>query len=159
MTSSPRGYAAVALWHPKSSDNYGTALRSCVVFGVATVQIVGPRFRRQPSDVVRSWKKLPVVVTDDLLIPYDCVPVAVELCDGATPLPDFIHPERALYVFGPEDGSLSPAVLAHCARRVVIPGAWCLNLASAVTVVLYDRAAKNGLPVTLPKHISRKAAS
>jgi hypothetical protein len=41
------------------------------------------------------------------------VPVAVELRRNAEPFIEFEHPERALYVFGPEDGSLGRAVLAQ----------------------------------------------
>ena len=155
-----RGYSAVALVRPKSADNYGTAMRSCVVFGVDLVQIVCGRFRRQSSDTVRSWAKVPVLHQQaDLVIPYDCVPVAVELVPDATPLPAFVHPERALYVFGPEDGNLPPGVLARCARKVAIPGAFCLNLASAVSIVLYDRAAKRGGLVVPAAMIGRKAAA
>ena len=155
-----RGYSAVALVRPKSADNYGTALRSCVVFGVDLVQVVGRRFRKQASDTVRSWSKVPVLHDqDDLVVPYDCVPVAVELVPGATPLPAFVHPERALYVFGPEDGSLPPAMLARCARVVSIPGAYCLNLAAAVTVVLYDRAAKQGAMVAPAAMVGRRRAA
>ena len=54
----------------------------------------------------------------------------------------FEHPERALYVFGPEDGSLGRAVLARCHRFLVIPTRHCANLSAAVYTVLYDRHAK-----------------
>lgn len=46
------------------------------------------------------------------------VPVAVELRRNAESLIDFEHPERALYVFGPEDGSLDRAVLAQCQLKL-----------------------------------------
>lgn len=72
-------------------------------------------------------------------------PVAVELVPNAEDLPYFVHPERALYVFGPEDGSLPPAVLRHCHRFVRLPMLHCANLASAVYVTLYDRHAKRVL--------------
>ena len=42
----------------------------------------------------------------------EAVPVAVELRRNAESLIDFVHPEHALYVFGPEDGSLGRATLA-----------------------------------------------
>lgn len=41
-----------------------------------------------------------------------------------------------------EDGSLPPDVVKACDSRVVIPGAFCLNLATAGSIVLYDRIAK-----------------
>jgi tRNA(Leu) C34 or U34 (ribose-2'-O)-methylase TrmL len=78
------------------------------------------------------------------LLDIDLTPVAVELTDDAAPLPAFEHPDRAFYVFGPEDGTLSGKLLGACADRVAIPAARCLNLAAAVSVVLYDRCAKHG---------------
>lgn len=79
----------------------------------------------------------------------DCVktlftPVCVEVSDNAERLTDFIHPVDALYVFGPEDGSIPGSVKALCHRFVVIPGynRTPLNLSAAVNVVLYDRMSK-----------------
>lgn len=72
----------------------------------------------------------------------DAVPVAVELRRNGESLIRFEHPERALYVFGPEDGSLGRAVLARCHRFLVIPTRHCTNLSAAVYTVLYDRHAK-----------------
>jgi tRNA(Leu) C34 or U34 (ribose-2'-O)-methylase TrmL len=70
-------------------------------------------------------------------------PVAVELRPRAESLVDFVHPEgEVLYVFGPEDGSLPGAVLKRCHRFVVIPSYECLNLATSVAALLYDRMAK-----------------
>jgi tRNA(Leu) C34 or U34 (ribose-2'-O)-methylase TrmL len=46
-------------------------------------------------------------------------------------------------VFGPEDGSLPGVVLAQCDRFVIIPTMHCLNLASSVSIVLYDRLGKS----------------
>ena len=72
----------------------------------------------------------------------EAVPVAVELRRNAESLIDFVHPEHALYVFGPEDGSLGRATLAQCHRFLVIPTRHCANLSAAVYTVLYDRHAK-----------------
>jgi tRNA(Leu) C34 or U34 (ribose-2'-O)-methylase TrmL len=71
-------------------------------------------------------------------------PIAVEVRPNAERLPDFEHPLNALYVFGPEDGTLDRGILEACHRFVVIPSTNCLNLAAAVNVVLYDRMAKSG---------------
>ena len=35
--------------------------------------------------------------------------------------PDYEHPERAFYVFGPEDGDLGPNVFSWCRDIVYIP--------------------------------------
>jgi tRNA(Leu) C34 or U34 (ribose-2'-O)-methylase TrmL len=68
--------------------------------------------------------------------------VAIELVEGATPLPLFKHPEEALYIFGPEDGSIEQEVVDLCDHVVYIPTIGCMNLAATVNVLLYDRLAK-----------------
>lgn len=144
-----RGYAAVGLHHPKDPANVGGTLRAAWVYGAGLVAIAGPRGRandgiRHGANTPAAWKHLPVMVGDDLhaLIPFDCIPVAVDLVDGAVPLPSFQHPQRAFYVFGPEDGTLGTSVLDWCKLRVMVPTRMCMNLAATVNVVLYDRIAK-----------------
>jgi tRNA(Leu) C34 or U34 (ribose-2'-O)-methylase TrmL len=68
--------------------------------------------------------------------------VGVEFVDNAEDLPTFEHPEKAVYIFGPEDGSLPVQARKHCWRFVCIPTKHCLNLSTAVATVLYDRAFK-----------------
>lgn len=68
--------------------------------------------------------------------------VCVELTEGATALPEFIHPENALYIFGPEDGTIDQATIDKADHVVYIPTTGCLNLAATCNIVLYDRAAK-----------------
>ncbi len=65
--------------------------------------------------------------------------MAVELLLGTIPLSEFEHPEIACYLFGPEDGSIPKSIRLKCHRFVAIPRCHCLNLAAAVSIVLYDR--------------------
>lgn len=76
------------------------------------------------------------------VIPYDCVPIAVELNDKAKSLHKYTHPERAFYIFGPEDGSIPPEIQQRCRDWIQIPTKYCMNLAATVNVVLYDRLSK-----------------
>ena len=71
--------------------------------------------------------------------------VAIELVENACPLPDFRHPQDALYVFGPEDGNLPQDIVDAAHEVVYVPTVGCMNLAATVNVVLYDRMAKQGL--------------
>lgn len=87
----------------------------------------------------------------DPFIAQGFTPVAVEVRENSEPLPLFWHPPKAVYVFGPEDGSLQRGLLGACQRFVVIPSDECLNLASAVNVTLYDRRAKQMLGMELPE--------
>ena len=152
---SARGYAGVALYRPKKRVNLGTTYRSCEALGAAFIQLVGTRFRKEKADVSRAWREVPLFETEDIVVPYGASLVAVELVDGAESLPEFEHPRRAVYLFGPEDGTLPPELLARCAHVTRIPGHLCLNLACAVTVVLYDRMAKHGT-TTFPSEMSTR---
>jgi len=142
-----RRYSCIGLFNPKSPENVGAVMRAAGCYGVNSVFYTGTRYARA-QDFVTDTKKvhqdIPLIGIDDLqkIIPLGCTPVAVELVDDARALPDYTHPDRAIYIFGPEDGSLSKEVLAWCEEVVYIPTHGCMNLAATVNVVLYDRLAK-----------------
>lgn len=143
-----RGYAAIGLHNPKNCLNVGGIIRAAHCYDAAMVAISGSRAdaRRVVSssaNVTKGQRHLPVLRGDlRELIPYDCVPVAVDLVSDAIELQNYQHPQRAFYVFGPEDGTLGPEVLGWCRDRVMVPTRLCMNLAAAVNVILYDRLAK-----------------
>lgn len=139
-----RGYAAIGLDHPKNHINVGAALRAAGNYRAAFVAQSGQRCRPGLTDTMAQYRHMPFFRVEDLknVIPYACIPVAVDLLDGATPLQEYKHPERAFYIFGPEDGTLGDSVLSWCRDVIYIPTYGCMNLAATVNVVLYDRAAK-----------------
>lgn len=139
-----RGYAAIGLFQPKTAVNVGAALRAAGCYGAAMVATTGARYHRGPTDTMKVYRHLPLLQVDDLrsVIPFDCVPVAVDLIEGAQSLDDYKHPERAFYIFGPEDGTLGKNILSWCRDVVYVPTVGCMNLAATVNVVLYDRASK-----------------
>lgn len=147
------------LINPKYAHNLGSAVRAAATLGASAVHWTGRRaedgmFSRKGKDRLPREERLAEYrhieygqvlnnhrVFDDA-VARGLTPVAVELGAGTELLPLFEHPEDALYVFGPEDGSLTSVQLAHCHRFVQIPSRSCLNLAGAVYVTLYDRVAK-----------------
>ncbi len=142
-----RGFFGIGVERSKTPENVGTLLRSAVCLGADFVFTIGHRFGRQASDTVASWRHIPLYTYADLEDfashrPFDVPLVGVELADGAAPLETFEHPERAVYLLGPEDGSLSGRALSLCQHVVKFQSAYCLNVASAGTVVMYDRQAK-----------------
>lgn len=141
---SKRGYAAIGLFMPKTPANIGSVLRAAHCYGAALVAATGRRYHNSPTDTGKAYRHLPLLQVDDLfsVVPHDCVPVAVDLIEGARSLVTYQHPERAFYIFGPEDGTLGKQVTERCRDIVFVPTAFCMNLAAAVNVVLYDRAAK-----------------
>jgi tRNA(Leu) C34 or U34 (ribose-2'-O)-methylase TrmL len=140
-----KGYAAIGLDNPKSSCNVGSVLRAAGVYDAALVVASRKRWQTSATDTMSAYKHMPFIHNVDELhdyIPFDCVPVAIELIEGATPLNEFKHPERAFYIFGAEDATLGHRVLKYCKHTVYVPTNGCMNLAATVNVVLYDRLAK-----------------
>ena len=139
-----RGYAAIGLDNPKCAANAGGVMRAAGCYGAAMVVLSGLRMKRWSTDTSKAWRTMPVVQCEHLheALPYDCVPVAVDLLTGAKPLHTYVHPERAFYVFGAEDATLGSRITNWCRDKVYVPTHGCMNLAATVNVVLYDRLAK-----------------
>jgi tRNA(Leu) C34 or U34 (ribose-2'-O)-methylase TrmL len=148
---------SIILTNPKYSHNVGAAVRAASCFGAKAVVFTGDRIIVDPS-VNKGKYRLPreermkgyydvKIMKDDY--PFNrftnVTPVAVEVRENSEPLPVFEHPQNAVYVFGPEDGSIPQIYLKHCYRFIVIPSKHCLNLAAAVYLVLYDRLVKQGV--------------
>lgn len=144
---------AIVLIDPKYPSNVGAAVRACACYGVARLIVVGarvpltphPGYRLPREERLRSYQRVKVEQVSARpfdLLGDDIVPVAVERRNAAEALPVFVHPARAVYVFGPEDGDLDKGILSSCHRFVRIPARHALNLSAAVYTVLYDRMAK-----------------
>ena len=88
-----RGYAAIGLYMPKTEANFGGAMRAAYCYGAALIAIQGRRFRRLSADTQKAWRHIPLIQCSDLrdIIPFDCVPVCVEVIDGARNLIEFTH--------------------------------------------------------------------
>ena len=141
-------YACIGLLDPKNPENIGSVVRAAGCYGVNSVFYTGVRYdRAKPfyTDTKKVYEKIPLIGVNDLkdVIPLRCVPVAVELIEGAKPLTTYKHPARAFYIFGPEDGSISQTIIDQADHVVYVPTKDCLNLAATANVVLYDRLAKS----------------
>lgn len=139
-----RGFAAIGLDNPKSDVNVGAAMRAAGAYGAAFVAASGGRVAPGRTDTMKAYRHIPLMRPSDIfeVIPYDCVPVAIDIIDGAVPLNEYTPPERAFYIFGAEDATLGRRVTSRCRDVVFIPTNGCMNLAATVNVVLYDRLAK-----------------
>ncbi len=139
-----RGYAAIGLDNPKCSANAGGVMRAAGCYGASLVVLSGMRMSRWPTDTRKTWRSVPTITADNLrdAIPFDCVPVAVDLLPNARPLHAYTHPERAFYIFGAEDATLGERITSWCRDKVYVPTDGCMNLAATVNVVLYDRLMK-----------------
>lgn len=143
---------SVVMIDPKYPHNVGAAVRAASCFGVGQVWFTGDRVDLDPDagerlpreERMKGYADVDVYQYDYPLhaFPGDVVPVAVEVRPNSENLALFPHPEKAVYVFGPEDGSLPKGIVRHCHRFVIIPTYHCVNLSAAVYLVLYDRALK-----------------
>ena len=140
-----RGYAGIGLYQPKTPQNVGGVLRAAYCYNAAFVAQSGIRYEGSSLDTAKGYRHLPLFTVNNLLdvLPYECVPVAVDLLPNARSLPSYTHPERAFYLFGPEDGTLPDEIVRHCRDVIYVPTNFCMNLASTVNVVLYDRLSKS----------------
>lgn len=143
--------AAILLSNPKFPHNIGAVVRAASCYGAEAVRYTGDRMDRAIAALdrlpreerMRGYSEVTWRRSDRPFEEFpDLVPVAIEVRDNSVMLPDFVHPENALYVFGPEDGSLNSVTLRHCHHFVAIPTRHCLNLSMTVGTVLYDRQTK-----------------
>ena len=142
-----KSYACIGLHNPKSPENVGAVMRAAGCYGANSVFYTGSRYdaaKAYYTDTQKSYEALPLIGVEDLeaMVPYGCVPVAVDLIEGAKPLINYKHPPRAFYIFGPEDGTLGKKITRFCSDTIYVPTTGCMNLAATVNVILYDRLAK-----------------
>jgi tRNA G18 (ribose-2'-O)-methylase SpoU len=152
-----RGFFAIGAEGISKPMNLGNLIRSAHAFGASFVFLVNADYavRSARSDTSQAEFQLPVydfASVEALRLPRGCRLVGCELVDDAVDLPSFRHPHAAAYVFGPERSSLSPAMLARCDHVVRIPTRFCINLAVAGAVVMYDRVQSLGRFAARPLH-------
>lgn len=149
----PATTPGVLLINPRDPHNVGNALRACSCWGMNQLWFTGDRVidkldgltRLPREERMKGYREVEVIHNDQYWKQFekvDVTPVAIEVRQNSENLVHFEHPENALYIFGPEDGSLPVSVLNWAHRFVMMPTAHCLNLAAAVNVVLYDRRLK-----------------
>jgi tRNA(Leu) C34 or U34 (ribose-2'-O)-methylase TrmL len=152
---------AIALCNPKYARNVSMIVRLASCYGIKQVWFSGdrvslddpsknvdyaekvksrPKNRLPREERMKGYSEVELRQYDYFFDHFpDAVPVAVELRPHATRLHLFEHPENALYVFGPEDGSLNRLIATRCHQFVVVPTRHCLNLATTVATILWDR--------------------
>jgi tRNA(Leu) C34 or U34 (ribose-2'-O)-methylase TrmL len=144
---------SVILTNPKFAHNLGQTIRACSCFDVKQLWYTGNRIQiaegeRIPREErMKGYRDVELIQYDYPLDQFqdDVVPVAIEISPTAEVLTEFEHPDKAVYVFGPEDGSLAQVYRKLCHRFVIIPTNHCTNLSAAVYLVLYDRRMKRQL--------------
>lgn len=139
--------SGVVLVNPKYVRNVGGVLRTCSCTGIDNLLWTGKRvnphdYDRLPREErMRGYADVQWGTSDKPLDLFEpgITPVAIEVVENAEPLNDFIHPDRGVYLFGPEDGSIPQVYRALCHRFIKIPAYHCFNLSVAVGIVMTHR--------------------
>jgi len=144
-----RGYFAIGAERMSKALNLGNLMRSAHAFGASFTFTVGATYQalEARADTSKGQWHLPHynwATIDEMTLPQGCRLVGVELVAQAIDLPSFRHPLRAAYVLGPEQGSLSKPLIARCDYVVRIPTSFCVNVAMAGAIVMYDRVRSMG---------------
>lgn len=152
-TGDNNGYYAIGVFRGKTEHNIGTLWRSAYILGAAYIFTVDGKYKKQSSDVLRTWARIPLFQYkdfDELLknIPYDCLLVGVEIDERAEMLSEFEHPKRAIYLLGAEDTGLPDFVRERCHMLIKLPGNSSLNVGVTGSIVIHDRVSK--MPTEFP---------
>ena len=137
-------YFGIGIYRPKTEENVGSLWRTAYVYGASFIYVIDAKYKKQPSDVLKVWSKIPLLqfaTVEAFLdtVPYSCKVVGIEQDAKATPIQRYQHPDRAMYLLGSEDHGLPKSLKEKCQDLVVLPGESSLNVAVAGSIVVFDR--------------------
>jgi len=159
-------HVTIALTNPKTPTNVGAVMRAAGCYKADQIIYNGNRYAKAAeyhkhtlqTDTFNMADKIPLLRVESFLalkeslesVPLTAKVICVDLVEGdlvegAIPLPHFVHPPEAVYIFGPEDSSIKQDVIDIADDVVYVPTVGCMNLAATVNVLLYDRLAKSVL--------------
>ncbi len=145
-----RGYFGIGVEGISKPMNVGNLFRSAHAFGASFLFTIAEDYSRKEggrSDTSDAPSHVPLYSFPDaraMVLPDGCALIGIELLDEAVDLPSFRHPIAAAYVLGRERGSLSAGLIARCDHVVRIPARFCVNVATAGAIVMYDRMLSMG---------------
>ena len=136
----------------KSPTNVGSIVRSHRAFGGTHIAFAGHdkpwRFKKGTQAFSRRLEdqlEIAYLTDDNAIFDWcannECACVALEISEKATPIDDFVFPERIALVCGNEATGLSEGFQNRCAATVVIPQSGpvgSLNVATACSIALYS---------------------
>jgi tRNA G18 (ribose-2'-O)-methylase SpoU len=161
----PRGYFGIGVEGISKPMNLGAVLRTAHAFHASFAFSINALFDVDSvlaSDTSVAFNSLPVQLYDrveDFSLPVGCRLIGIEITDTAIDLPSFTHPLAAAYVLGAEQDSLSPELQERCDFIVKIPTKFCVNLAVAGAIVMYDRMISLGRFAERPVRVGGPVAA
>ena len=144
-----RGYFAIGVEGLSKQGNFGNLVRTAHAFGASFFFTISSEktFNKTGTDTSRSSDHIPYYTwpnAEAMQLPKDCRLIGVELTDDAVELPSFRHPTKAAYILGPERGNLTKSMQDRCEFIIKIPTKFCLNVATAGAIIMYDRVQSMG---------------
>ncbi|WP_448213551.1 RNA methyltransferase [Colwellia sp. MEBiC06753] len=146
QTYEQNGFFGIGILNNVDEVNIGTLWRSAYILGAAFIFTVDKKYKKQSTDVVNAWQKIPLYhygSVEELIkhLPYDTRLIGVELDEKSQALATFNHPHRCVYLLGNEQSGLPQAVIDQCHQLIQLPGDYSLNVSVAGSIVMYDRIA------------------
>ncbi len=142
-----RGYFGIGIMNTKCPMNIGTLWRSANIFGASFIFTIGRRYKHQASDTLNTPCHVPLYNYEDFSDfsahrPLACQLIGVEQSESSVSIGCFAHPERAVYLLGAEDNGLPKEAVSYCQSVIHIDTRFCLNVAVAGSIVMFDRVGK-----------------
>ena len=135
----------------KSPENAGMIVRSHVAFGGQEILIIGSEpwhFKKRTQGFSRRLERLCRFIylkNEESFFQWcrgnSVIPIAIEIVEFPTLLPDFDFPNRAAIVIGNEGTGLHQSFLNRCAATITIPQfgpVGSLNAAVSASIVMYE---------------------
>lgn len=151
------GFFGIGIYHPENKENLGSLWRSAYIMGASFIFTIGKsKFIKESSDVTHAWNKIPLYIHPHFdhfysSIPYSTQLIGVEMHEKSIAVREFEHPQRAVYLLGCESSGLPSKIVDRCHQLVSLPGNFSLNVASAGSILIYDRI--NKIPTALPSRL------
>lgn len=145
-----RGYFGIGIYNPKAGVNIGTLWRTAYIYDSAFIFTIGRRYEKQKSDTTVTPRHVPLhhyLTFEEFIkyMPFSAQLVCIENKQATQYINDFTHPQRAVYLLGSEDSGLPEKMLENnIVVQIKSPKNFCLNVATAGAIVMYDRFIKNG---------------
>lgn len=148
--TSEERYFGIGIYQPRTAENVGTLWRTALVFGASFIFLIDAKYKKQRSDVFKTWSKIPLFQFETLdaflqTVPYSCRLIGIEQDQHAVPIQSYQHPERCLYLLGSENNGLPKILKDTCHELIELPGEQSLNVAVAGSIVLFDRIQQYGI--------------
>ncbi len=146
------GFYGIGILNNQDAVNLGTLWRSAFILGASFIFTIDKKYKRQSSDVTKAWSKIPLynyATFEDFYqhLPYSTQLIGVELTEEASPLHEFQHPARAVYLLGSENAGIPDHILSRCHSVLSLPGHFSLNVSVTGSIICHDRVSKIATPL------------